>query len=42
MQGFKSFRQAKIISLGIELVRMIRKGQLHHRASDEVSTTEKG
>ncbi|USS96934.1 IS6 family transposase (plasmid) [Serratia symbiotica] len=30
MLGFKSFRRAQTILAGIELIHMIRKGQLHH------------
>ena len=40
MLGFKSFRQAQTILAGIELVHMIRKGQLQHPASDKLSPAE--
>ena len=30
MQGFKFFRRAQTVLAGIELVHMIRKGQLQH------------
>jgi len=35
MLGFKSFRRAQTILAGIELVNMIRKGQLDHPAGNE-------
>ncbi|WP_114196142.1 IS6 family transposase [Edaphovirga cremea] len=41
MPGFKSFRRAQTILAGIELVQMIRKGQLHHSAGDGLSPAEK-
>lgn len=40
MLGFKSFRRAQTILAGIELIHMIRKGQLHHPAGDGLSPTE--
>ncbi|QLH61949.1 IS6 family transposase [Serratia symbiotica] len=40
MLGFKSFRRAQTILTGIELIRMIRKGQLHHPAEDRLSPAE--
>jgi len=40
MLGFKSFRRSQTILAGIELVQMIRKGQLQHPAGDRLSPTE--
>lgn len=40
MLGFKSFRRAQTILAGIELIHMIRKGQLHHPAGNGLSPTE--
>jgi len=40
MLGFKSFRRAQTILAGIELIHMIRKGQLHHPAGGGLSPTE--
>ncbi|MGA9605803.1 MAG: IS6 family transposase [Rouxiella badensis] len=40
MLGFKSFRRAQTILSGIELVNMIRKGQLHHQAGEGLSSAE--
>jgi hypothetical protein len=40
MLGFKSFRRAQTILAGIELIHMIRKGQLHHPAGDGLSPAE--
>lgn len=40
MLGFKSFRRAQTILSGIELIHMIRKGQLVHPAGDGLSPTE--
>lgn len=40
MLGFKSFRRAQTILAGIELVNMLRKGQLHHPAGEELSSAE--
>jgi len=40
MLGFKSFRRAQTILAGIELVNMIRKGQLHHQAGEGLSSAE--
>ncbi len=40
MLGFKSFRRAQTIVAGIELVHMIRKGQLQHLAGDRLSPAE--
>lgn len=37
MLGFKSFRRAQTILAGIELIHMIRKGQLQHSAGDGLS-----
>ncbi len=37
MLGFKSFQSAKSILAGIELIHMIRKGQLIMEGSDEMS-----
>ncbi|PKB89445.1 integrase [Ewingella americana] len=38
MLGFKSFRRAQTILAGIELIQMIRKGQLQHPAGDGLSS----
>ncbi|WP_419669969.1 IS6 family transposase [Xylella fastidiosa] len=40
MLGFKSFRRAQTILAGIELLRMIRKGQYQHLQSEELSPAE--
>ncbi|MGJ3356007.1 IS6 family transposase [Providencia sp. Je.9.19] len=40
MLGFKSFRRAQTILAGIELVHMIRKGQLQHLAGADLSPAE--
>ncbi|WP_160049850.1 DDE-type integrase/transposase/recombinase, partial [Raoultella sp. 18112] len=40
MLGFKSFRRAQTILAGIELVHMIRKGQLQHPYGDGLSAAE--
>ena len=40
MLGFKSFRRAQTILAGIELIHMIRKGQLQHPADDRLSPAE--
>ncbi|MGV7961529.1 DDE-type integrase/transposase/recombinase [Photorhabdus tasmaniensis] len=40
MLGFKSFRRAQTLLAGIELIQMIRKGQLHHPAGDGLSPAE--
>ncbi|MFP7609913.1 IS6 family transposase [Serratia quinivorans] len=40
MLGFKSFRRAQTILAGIELIHMIRKGQLQHRGGDKLSPAE--
>jgi putative transposase len=40
MLGFKSFRRAQMILVGIELIHMIRKGQLVHCPGDGLSPTE--
>ncbi|KKF36789.1 integrase [Erwinia tracheiphila] len=40
MPGFKSFRRAQTILAGIELVNMIRKGQLHHPVGERLSSAE--
>ena len=40
MLGFKLFRRAQTILAGIELVHMIRKGQLQHPAGDKLSPAE--
>lgn len=40
MTGFKSFRRAQAILAGIELVYMIRKGQLYHPACEALSPAE--
>jgi transposase-like protein len=40
MLGFKSFRRAQTILAGIELIHMIRKGQLQHPASAGLSPAE--
>jgi len=40
MLGFKSFRRAQTILAGIELVHMIRKGQLQRPAGDKLSPAE--
>ena len=40
MLGFKSFRRAQTLLAGIELLQMIRKGQLQHPAGDRLSPAE--
>ena len=40
MLGFKSFRRAQTILAGIELVHMIRKGQLQHPVGEHLSPAE--
>ncbi|MEG0533660.1 MAG: DDE-type integrase/transposase/recombinase, partial [Citrobacter sp.] len=40
MLGFKSFRRAQTLLAGIELLHMIRKGQLRHPASDGLTLAE--
>ncbi len=40
MLGFKSFRAAAQILAGIELMHMIRKGQLHFAGSDTMSLAD--
>ena len=40
MLGFKSFRRARCLLAGIELVNMIRKGQLDHPAGEGLSPAE--
>ncbi|WP_154236433.1 IS6 family transposase [Yersinia enterocolitica] len=40
MTGFKSFRRAQTILAGIELIHMIRKGQLEHPQGNELSSAE--
>jgi len=40
MLGFKSFRRTQTILAGIELIHMIRKGQLQHSAGDEFSPAD--
>ncbi len=40
MLGFQSFRSAKNVLAGIELMHMIRKGQLNIQGSDEMSFAE--
>jgi len=40
MLGFKSFRRAQTILVGIELIHMIRKGQLRHPAGEGLSPAE--
>jgi transposase-like protein len=40
MLGFKSFRRTQTILTGIELIHMIRKGQLHHPQGDGLSPAE--
>lgn len=40
MLGFSSFRRAQTILSGIELVHILRKGQLHHPASAVLSSAE--
>uniref|UniRef100_UPI00236188FB DDE-type integrase/transposase/recombinase n=1 Tax=Serratia bockelmannii TaxID=2703793 RepID=UPI00236188FB len=38
--GFKSFRRAQTLLAGIELVNMLRKGQLDHPAGEGLSPAE--
>lgn len=40
MLEFKSFRRALTILAGVELIHMIRKGQLHHSDGNELSPAE--
>jgi putative transposase len=40
MLGFNSFRRAQTILAGIELVHMLRKGQLQHPAGEHLSLAE--
>jgi len=40
MLGFTSFRRSQTLLAGIELVQMIRKGQLQHPAGDRLSPAE--
>jgi transposase-like protein len=40
MLGFKSFRRAKTIFAGIELIHMIRKGQYQNQQNDGLSPAE--
>ena len=40
MTGFKSFRRAQTILAGIELIHMLRKGQLEHPAGGDLSPAE--
>lgn len=40
MLGSNSFRREQTVLAGIELVQMIRKGQLHHPAGDGLSPAE--
>ncbi len=40
MTGFKSFRRAQMILAGIELIHMIRKGQLEHPQGNGLSSAE--
>ncbi|MGP2408148.1 IS6 family transposase [Yersinia sp. 2545 StPb PI] len=40
MLGFKSFRRAQTLLAGIELLQMIRKGQLQHPAEEHLSPAE--
>ncbi|CDH07572.1 transposase [Xenorhabdus bovienii str. oregonense] len=40
MLGFKSFRRAQTLLVGIELIHMIRKGQYQHPQSDGLSPAE--
>ncbi|OPJ90681.1 IS6 family transposase [Serratia marcescens] len=40
MLGFKSFRRAQTLLVGIELIHMIRKGQLHHPAGVKLTPAE--
>ena len=40
MLGSKSFRRAQTILAGIDLIHMIRKGQLQHSAGDGLSPAE--
>lgn len=40
MLGFKSFRFAKIILCGIELIHMIRKGQFQHPGGTGLSNAQ--
>ncbi|QGH62018.1 DDE-type integrase/transposase/recombinase [Serratia proteamaculans] len=40
MLGFKSFRLAQTLLVGIELIHMIRKGHIYHPAVDRLSVAE--
>ncbi|WP_127353635.1 DDE-type integrase/transposase/recombinase, partial [Enterobacter bugandensis] len=40
MLGFKSFRRARTILAGIELIHMIRKGQYQHPQGEGLSAAE--
>jgi transposase-like protein len=40
MLGFKSFRRAQTVLVGIELIHMIRKGQYQHPESERLSPAE--
>jgi putative transposase len=40
MTGFKSFRRAQTILAGIEIIHMLRKGQLQHTPGDGLSPAE--
>jgi putative transposase len=40
MLGFKSFRRAQTLLIGIELIHMIRKGQLHHHSGEGLTPAE--
>jgi len=40
MLGFKSFRSAKSILAGVELMHMIRKGQLIMQGKDDLSSAD--
>jgi transposase-like protein len=40
MTGFKSFRRAQTVLAGIEVIHMLRKGQLQHPCGDGLSPAE--
>lgn len=40
MTGFKFFRRAQIILAGIEIIHMLRKGQLQHPHRNSLSPAE--
>ena len=40
MLGFKSFRRAQTLLAGIEIIYMLRKGQLQHPHGDGLSPAE--